>query len=639
MRRMTAILAALILLLGCAWAEPAEELPDESAYKLEAKIFPFYLGSITFLLDGGFPLYFMDGADDLPFVTLEDWTDLLNYLHTDGGAEPGYEMTMTVDDPGHTVSLTRENEYRAVFDFDACTITFEDYIAVTGAKSENYMDLGSTDEFFIRDGQPFLLTMTGSRDRYGEITVLDLGKYMIPMIVSDGKYLLPLHTLDTFFLGPLKYGLYFNGEALILSAIQEMKDPKDTLIEQLDAFGLLDEDVTDRMMAYDGPDEGRDDYYLELFSGLSEEAAGMVEEYRQARESSLYVLYDSVPKAPRSEDLIDYSYHTLCLELDSLYGLKESHSISDFNLFFLQTGLMEDLISPDAAVADKAVSDLASYWFDDSHSGFISHSCLTDSAPDQSIGFSIRSSQAKMNAASEARDSYPEACMPYYETGDTAYITFDEFGGTPDDDGFVDYYALAESGEELPNDTFGIIMKAHQMITRENSPIRNVVLDLSCNGGGMAPMAIYTVCWFLGESEVSIHNTFNGAQSTMTYLADINLDHQFTEEDTLAGRGLNLYCLISPSSFSCGNLVPWAFKEDGRVTLLGKVSGGGSCVVMPMTTAWGTSYQMSGCDRLAFVKNGSYYDVDRGVEPDHIIDSYDHFYDRDALTEYIHSLY
>lgn len=35
----------------------------------------------------------------------------------------------------------------------------------------------------------------------------------------------------------------------------------------------------------------------------------------------------------------------------------------------------------------------------------------------------------------------------------------------------------------------------------------------------------------------------------------------------------------------------------------------------------------------------SYYDVDRGVEPDHIIDSYEHFYDREALTKYINSLY
>ena len=174
---------------------------------------------------------------------------------------------------------------------------------------------------------------------------------------------------------------------------------------------------------------------------------------------------------------------------------------------------------------------------------------------------------------------------------------------------------------------------------RENSPIINVVLDLSCNTGGSIPAAVYTLCWFLGESRVSVYNTFTGAQSTMFYKADINMDHVQDEQDTLAGRGLNLFCLISPVSFSCGNLVPWAFKESGNVTLLGRTSGGGSCVVFPITTAWGTTLQISGARRIAFVKNGSYYYVDRGVEPDYVIHTYEHYYNRDTLTEYIQSLY
>jgi hypothetical protein len=31
--------------------------------------------------------------------------------------------------------------------------------------------------------------------------------------------------------------------------------------------------------------------------------------------------------------------------------------------------------------------------------------------------------------------------------------------------------------------------------------------------------------------------------------------------------------------------------------------------------------------------------VDQGVAPDHVIDNYAHFYDREALTEFIHGLY
>ena len=39
------------------------------------------------------------------------------------------------------------------------------------------------------------------------------------------------------------------------------------------------------------------------------------------------------------------------------------------------------------------------------------------------------------------------------------------------------------------------------------------------------------------------------------------------------------------------------------------------------------------------VKNGSVYDIDQGVEPDYVINDPEHFYDRQALTEYINNLY
>ena len=39
------------------------------------------------------------------------------------------------------------------------------------------------------------------------------------------------------------------------------------------------------------------------------------------------------------------------------------------------------------------------------------------------------------------------------------------------------------------------------------------------------------------------------------------------------------------------------------------------------------------------LKNGAYYDVDQGVEPDFIIMSYENFYDREALADYIDRLF
>ena len=39
------------------------------------------------------------------------------------------------------------------------------------------------------------------------------------------------------------------------------------------------------------------------------------------------------------------------------------------------------------------------------------------------------------------------------------------------------------------------------------------------------------------------------------------------------------------------------------------------------------------------MKNGSYYDTDTGIQPDCIIVKPEHFYDREALTDYINRLF
>ena len=91
-------------------------------------------------------------------------------------------------------------------------------------------------------------------------------------------------------------------------------------------------------------------------------------------------------------------------------------------------------------------------------------------------------------------------------------------------------------------------------------------------------------------------------------------------------------------SFSCGNLVPSAFNESNVVTLLGRTSGGGSCSVLNISSAWGTAFMLSSPYRMSFLKNGSFYDIDRGATPDYIITTPDKFYDREALTAYINAI-
>ena len=78
-----------------------------------------------------------------------------------------------------------------------------------------------------------------------------------------------------------------------------------------------------------------------------------------------------------------------------------------------------------------------------------------------------------------------DAVVPgYMEIGDTAFVTVDNFLYSGNG---IDYSALAP--DQLQFDTIGSIIYAHMKIAREDSPIRNVVLDLSLNNGGAAPAA------------------------------------------------------------------------------------------------------------------------------------------------------
>ena len=226
---------------------------------------------------------------------------------------------------------------------------------------------------------------------------------------------------------------------------------------------------------------------------------------------------------------------------------------------------------------------------------------------------------------------YPDGVPGYEEVGNTAYVTFDTFSAQLTSKPYYETENTMDLG-----DTIGLIIYAHEQITREDSPIENVVIDLSCNGGGDANAAEFTIAWFLGMGSVGMEDAMTGAMCVSSYRADVNRDHVFDEKDTLGDR--RLFCLISPVSFSSGNLVPCMFKESGLVTLLGRNSAGGACVIQPISSAWGTSFRISSPRRLSFMKNGSFYDIDRGAEPDFVLTTPAVFYNRAALTEYLNSL-
>ena len=632
-KRVLTLATALALLFTFL---PVQAFGEAQAgtHRIEMRETPFYLE--TWIRSGRFghdiPLYFVDGVNDLPYVDVIDWMDLLAgfYQILLNSQYDALKIYLNVDEAAGRLVYTRENGSTMVCDFRRGTLEWDDYDAFFQRTVGYYIDLADIPETDA-NGQPYLIQRIGSSDRHGEKVVVNLSDYGIPMFMQEGKYLIPLQTMSAFCLSGQNYKMYFNGEWLILANTDKMKKPATELMTALVNSGAMTEQmIQDISTKFDNEEEAQA-YLLQEIS-KTETGQKIIAQYKEQFDRSAYMLFLSGQTGALSREAAQVGYNELCLELDSFYGLKKEHSIQNFDLLLSHNNLKEDLLSGDVAKADSALSRLLLVLLDDGHSGFISGPGAEGSQQPLKYGPSLQARAGARKQIASARAKYPEAQQYYYEVGNTAYVVLDNFSINMS----VDYYSLMQTGQ-LPDDTVGRIVSAHQRITRENSPIENVVLDLSNNGGGSTAAAVYTISWFLGNGYASVANTFTGAQTTSAYRADINLDHQFDEKDMLQGR--NLFCLISPVSFSCGNLVPWAFRQDGRVTLLGKTSGGGSCVVAFSNTAWGASFRYSSPWRMSFLKNGSFYDVDQGVVPDSFIQSYDNFYNRESLTNYINGLF
>ena len=550
----------------------------EGIHEITSSSIPFYSGGA---LLGEIPLYFLDGVKDLPYVEANNIPDVLGSAM---GSVTG-EYSFSAETEGSVVTITRNNNnpgamdngVYAAFDFENDTITFLDHDLFCWKPGATTVLDVTTVSTVNAEGEPIVLQKVNkdSLDRYGNELVVRAGDYGIDFVEQDGYYLVPLQTLVDFTLSPGRsYNLFFNGKVII---------------------------TTDQMNA----------------------------------ENEMYY---AVPTGDRSKALAEYGYNELCMMLDYCYGLKDVHGIESFDKLFHSVNFDKVLKEQDPANADIAVARMIWDYLDDGHSAWLASSYL---AGPVNYGLKPGTSTAQLFAEgdrySEARKKYyPDGVPGYEEVGNTAYITFDSFTiSNPND---MESYYLAEDVSKLADtDTISLIMKAHEQITRENSPIENVVLDLSNNEGGMADAAVFTLGWLLGETSVAVENTMTGAMSSAIYRSDVNRDRKFDEKDTVADK--NIYCLISPYSFSCGNLVPNVLKASNKAILLGRPSGGGSCMVQFASSAWGSSFRISSPKRLSFLKNGSFYDIDRGAEPDYLLSKPEEYYDRAALTEYINSLH
>ena len=629
------LLLVMVILSVSSLALAADGQTAADAHTIEKKTYPhLYCFEEGTENSGELNLYFMDGGD-VPYIALSEFIPVMaemynTVLKCDEGAQITYEVQSVPQDNDDTIFIvTRpDNNSRWIIQPKDDTFTFTNFNSFshrpgtsTLVSVTNLPDLKQTVDlselaveimYAMRNGEDSTalemkaLNFGAAEDpaaehslfvssnkifnRRGHIVTMELGNYEIDIISDGSECYIPLQTMSDVFFSMMYTYYVFNGEKVIGDIY------KGTLIDQA---------------------------------------------------------YEAEP-ADMSPEFAIFNFHELCFFMDFFYGLKPEHRIENFEDFIaMDAAMLPQLSGTDPIVFDAALTELLLRYFDDSHSANVRNSWRSGLPKGSeligqfmNIGYSystLNRSSALTKLNDLRREVYPDGVPGYEEIGDTAFVTFDSFtvNRSPEE-----YYELEDP--DNPQDTIELIIYANRMVRREGSPVKNIVIDLSNNGGGDSDAAIVVASWFTGEARFALLDTMTGAQTITSYRTDLNLNGvALSDPNDPAGKydpgdtvfkQYNLYCLISPSSFSCGNLVPAIFDQAGGITLIGQRSGGGSNVVLPATTASGMVFQMSGPLQITTFTNGSLYGVDTGVEPHVRLNNFESYYDREGLVEMIHNL-
>ena len=539
------------------------------------------------------PLGFMAGKEDIPYIPME--SDVLNRFTR----EELYEVS-DVTASGTQVEIENKlTKAKAVIDLLHRKIVFDDYDAFF-QNNQPYFDVAELTNKNIN----YIKIISASNIAGKPLTLYWGGFKNIDIVVwrRDGKNVvaLPLQSFSDIFLANLNKTLFYNGTNLYFNI---------------------------------DPDPIKDEYY------------------------------SAAPTGKRSKYLADFCYDELCLNLDLNYGLKTIHGIdkfSDFDEFFGLAGVRDALKAEDSLDFSNAVKDVCGFYFNDGHSVYLHNSWrlgknikVPGTKPAYMDNeYNLNSYKYIVNGRNQEIGDQSRTKIdpvPCYEvSGDTVIVRFDHFS---DNDSSIDALNMQLAGFDVENAKYAggameEIVETAAMIHAVNEKIKalddtankieNVVLDLSCNGGGSCRTALFVMSWMLGESSSNNLNPITGAKWTATYKADVDFNGLYNDRDTIKDK--NLFCLVSPVSFSCGNMVPAMLKASGRVTILGVTSGGGTSVVQPSCAADGTVFQFSSKCVMSAIKNGSIYDIDRGVEPHYTINDPCNFYNKDKIAALVHDI-
>ncbi len=250
--------------------------------------------------------------------------------------------------------------------------------------------------------------------------------------------------------------------------------------------------------------------------------------------------FSTAVQKERGKDLADFTYRELCFNIDTFYGRPGQEFIHDE---LVGAGLDSILTESYPDVKEQLCSaDFQEFYtglnmllhgllFDGGHTGLTSR--YMDDNPDelQDILVSLADKDygkglfdtVMRNMIAFLLSTLREELYNgdyYVEKGDTAMIRFDAF--LVNSEAWKAFYA---GTGEMPfeEDTLGTIYAGLQRAAK-NPAIKNVVLDISCNGGGDSG-AMLAIEWLMtGKGSIRFKNRLSGQVSISDCELDVNFD-------------------------------------------------------------------------------------------------------------------
>ena len=516
------------------------------------------------------PIYFSSAYPDVPFVT--DSFAISYFLETYGylpNCEPVKNGNI------HTYQLPTGTY--VIFNYDQKTMWFSDYTS-TLAVNGDFLKFNPFGPKMPKEGS---LYKVSEKDLYygGDPILVTFDYDEVPMLRNGDEILIPLQTFSDLFFSYLGQFISYNG-----------KD-----------FYAIDNNLAN--------DPSRKAYYDQYC--------------------------DTEKRDTISPALAQVNYYELCNALDARYGLQAAHNIATFDGYFERKGIKEKMLSGDLKTIEKAQQDIGVMLFEDLHSiagmqsVFLKEPVPLDTA--SPVFINRQNKQGKITEKrTEVLGTLGEGFHGYERRGDTVFITFDQFlmDGT-----MTSYYSEGYEPTGNVNDTMELFAYALKRLQNEDSDAKNVVIDLACNGGGAVLACGFAMQAICGQSNIIVQNPNTWALHQCILEYDLNLDGTIDKNDkSMLDLGFNVALNISDASFSSGNLLPNALDQlDDRILLIGQKSGGGACSVGYLSTAIGSTMQLSSEHRFVTMKNGYICDIDGGIAPD-IYLTLDRMFDRDYIA-------